>query len=161
MTPIILMKRNSPADFYLQSILYSGIFITEDNGSSSSETPAPSPSTLTTITTSAAPVAPTTTSEQPQQQPTPTSSEQPATPTGGNSSNKTGDSYAPGSACTQEGLWNCVGGYSFQRCASGQWSAIMQLAPGTKCNAGETTAFSIEAAKVKRRFRSAKMRFAA
>ncbi|KAJ0168154.1 hypothetical protein CTA2_9292 [Colletotrichum tanaceti] len=41
-----------------------------------------------------------------------------------------------GSACTGEGAWNCVGGSSFQRCASGAWSNIQQLADGTSCSAG-------------------------
>ncbi|OLN84957.1 hypothetical protein CCHL11_04054 [Colletotrichum chlorophyti] len=41
-----------------------------------------------------------------------------------------------GSACTNEGAWNCVGGNSFQRCASGAWSSIQKLAGGTSCTAG-------------------------
>ncbi|EEY18006.1 conserved hypothetical protein [Verticillium alfalfae VaMs.102] len=44
----------------------------------------------------------------------------------------------PGSACANEGEWNCVGGTSFQRCASGAWSVVMQLAAGTSCEAGQS-----------------------
>jgi hypothetical protein len=38
--------------------------------------------------------------------------------------------------CTNEGDWNCIGGTSFQRCASGSWSAAMQMAAGTSCTPG-------------------------
>jgi hypothetical protein len=41
-----------------------------------------------------------------------------------------------GSACSNEGEWNCVSGSSFQRCASGRWSAVQSLAAGTSCEAG-------------------------
>ncbi|KAM0335696.1 hypothetical protein ACHAQA_000746 [Verticillium albo-atrum] len=44
----------------------------------------------------------------------------------------------PGSACSNEGEWNCVGGTSFQRCASGAWSVVMQLSAGTGCEAGQS-----------------------
>lgn len=43
---------------------------------------------------------------------------------------------APGTACADEGAWNCVDGRSFQRCASGVWSAVIPMAAGTKCEAG-------------------------
>jgi hypothetical protein len=46
--------------------------------------------------------------------------------------------YAPGEPCTNEGLWNCIDGSQFQRCASGQWSALMRMATGTRCASGET-----------------------
>ncbi|KIH92806.1 hypothetical protein SPBR_03232 [Sporothrix brasiliensis 5110] len=39
---------------------------------------------------------------------------------------------APGSVCTAEGEWNCLT-TCWQRCASGQWSDSMALAPGTVC----------------------------
>lgn len=38
--------------------------------------------------------------------------------------------------CTNEGLYNCIGGTAFQRCASGQWSAAEPMAPGTRCAPG-------------------------
>lgn len=46
-------------------------------------------------------------------------------------------SHAAGSACSSEGNWNCIGGSSFQRCASGVWSGVMQLAAGSACVEGE------------------------
>ncbi|KFA62142.1 hypothetical protein S40285_01712 [Stachybotrys chlorohalonatus IBT 40285] len=45
-------------------------------------------------------------------------------------------SQTPGSACSTEGYWNCVGGTAFQRCASGVWSPVQQVAAGTSCTAG-------------------------
>lgn len=58
-----------------------------------------------------------------------------------------------GSACTPEGLWNCIGGTSFQQCASGTWSVVQSLAAGTQCTPGQTTAIDITASKVKRAIR--------
>ncbi|KAL2010643.1 hypothetical protein VTN00DRAFT_6450 [Thermoascus crustaceus] len=48
-------------------------------------------------------------------------------------------------ACSEEGAWNCVGGTSFQRCASGVWSEVMQLAAGTTCTAGQSDSLKIAA----------------
>ncbi|KAK4186112.1 hypothetical protein QBC35DRAFT_516452 [Podospora australis] len=62
--------------------------------------------------------------------------------------------YAVGTTCASEGAWNCIGGTSFQRCASGQWSAVISMAAGTKCTAGEGA--TLESAKKVRR--SAKFR---
>ncbi|WYZ37569.1 hypothetical protein EsH8_II_001075 [Colletotrichum jinshuiense] len=47
-------------------------------------------------------------------------------------------SMIPGQACSPEGQWNCVSGIQFQRCASGQWSVPIPMAPGTKCKSGTT-----------------------
>ncbi|KAL2670746.1 hypothetical protein Neosp_014547 [[Neocosmospora] mangrovei] len=50
----------------------------------------------------------------------------------------------PGTACKPEGYWNChKGGTSFQRCASGTWSVVMAVAPGTKCIPGQSMEFTI------------------
>ncbi|KAK2033382.1 extracellular protein [Colletotrichum zoysiae] len=68
----------------------------------------------------------------------------PATPTlapspGAGSGGEAADgSMPPGKACSPEGQWNCVSGTHFQRCASGQWSVLMSMAPGTKCQSGTT-----------------------
>ncbi|KAK8056963.1 hypothetical protein PG993_002190 [Apiospora rasikravindrae] len=40
--------------------------------------------------------------------------------------------YDPGSDCSQEGQWNCMGD-SWQRCAAGHWSSVVKCAPGTHC----------------------------
>jgi hypothetical protein len=45
--------------------------------------------------------------------------------------------------CTEEGLWNCVDGFSFQRCASGAWSVVQPIASGTKCTKGKTMDFQM------------------
>jgi hypothetical protein len=47
-------------------------------------------------------------------------------------------SETPGSACTEEGMFNCVGGTSFQQCGSGTWSVVQSLAAGTTCNPGQS-----------------------
>lgn len=56
--------------------------------------------------------------------------------------------HPAGQKCTQEGLWNCVDGLSFQRCASGQWSVVMQLAAGVGCAKGESNDFPVSALPV-------------
>ncbi|KAI7773654.1 hypothetical protein LA080_010216 [Diaporthe eres] len=73
----------------------------------------------------------------------------------------TGDSgsTAAGSVCTTEGEWNCVGGSSFQRCASGVWSAVQSLAAGTSCEAG--VAANLKMISARRAGRFHQRRFAA
>lgn len=121
--------RPTPSDFtcsvitnaYTSSNSLGGIFATV---SASVEVPAATqPATTLATVTSATPT------------PTPEAAEPAATsaaPATGSDSGAT----TPGSACTTEGQWNCVGGSSFQRCASGTWSAIQSLAAGTACEAG-------------------------
>ncbi|QUC18778.1 uncharacterized protein UV8b_03019 [Ustilaginoidea virens] len=51
---------------------------------------------------------------------------------------------AVGSSCSPEGQWNCMT-RSFQRCASGQWSAVMNCASGTICTpSGHTVEFRVQ-----------------
>ncbi|KAL2000805.1 hypothetical protein VTN02DRAFT_2593 [Thermoascus thermophilus] len=47
--------------------------------------------------------------------------------------------------CSQEGAWNCLGGTAFQRCASGAWSEVIQMAAGTTCTAGQSDSLKIAA----------------
>lgn len=54
-----------------------------------------------------------------------------------------------GSQCSNEGAWNCIDGKSYQRCASGTWSAVMSVAAGTTCNSTTADHMVIEA-KTKR-----------
>ncbi|KAF5017331.1 hypothetical protein F66182_10760 [Fusarium sp. NRRL 66182] len=50
-----------------------------------------------------------------------------------------------GASCKPEGYWNCNRqGKHFQRCASGTWSVVMAVAPGTKCRPGQGMEFVIE-----------------
>jgi len=70
-----------------------------------------------------------------------------ATTSAASSPAATGTSSAGGltGPCTTEGMWNCVGGTSFQQCASGSWSIVQPLAAGTKCTAGQSSAIQIDA----------------
>ncbi|KAM4056289.1 hypothetical protein HRG_003206 [Hirsutella rhossiliensis] len=68
--------------------------------------------------------------------------------------------HAPGTPCASEGDWNCVGGSSFQRCASGTWSALSQMSLGMKCGSGESADIKMAAGNAKRTIRHA-LRFAA
>lgn len=45
--------------------------------------------------------------------------------------------FPAGSACTTEGEWNCIGGSSFQRCASGTWTPSQGLSSGVTCTPGQ------------------------
>ncbi|KAK0123781.1 hypothetical protein ONS95_008782 [Cadophora gregata] len=77
-------------------------------------------------------------------------------PSSGTSTGTTGSGTAEvaGSACSTDGMWNCIGGTSFQQCASGTWSVVQQLAAGTTCTAGQSTAINITAiGKAKRALR--------
>ncbi|KAI0129971.1 hypothetical protein BJ170DRAFT_294588 [Xylariales sp. AK1849] len=59
--------------------------------------------------------------------------------------------------CDTAGMFNCLGGDSYQQCASGTWSVVMPLAAGTSCTAGQSSDMKIAAVGVKRairRFRS-------
>lgn len=127
---------------YISSNSAGGIFATV---SASVEVPAATPEPATTLATSTSVVAAT---------PTPEASAAPATPA-------TGDSGATteGSACSNEGEWNCVGGTSFQRCASGMWSAVQSLAAGTSCEAGVAANLKMVSARRVGRFHQ--RRFAA
>ena len=42
--------------------------------------------------------------------------------------------------CSSEGFWNCIDGSSFQRCASGAWSAAIPMS-GMQCTPGESSDF--------------------
>lgn len=92
------------------------------------------PDTKPTQAPSAAPVAP-------------APSSAPVAPAPGSGSGSgSGSAGAQTGKCT-EGQWNCVGGSSFQQCGSGVWSPVMQMAPGTKCTAGQSSELKMAAAK--------------
>jgi hypothetical protein len=63
----------------------------------------------------------------------------------------TGSGTAQTGACTTEGMWNCIGGSSFQQCASGSWSAPQPMAAGTACQAGQNLNLEIAAKPAKPR----------
>ncbi|QPG96784.1 hypothetical protein C2857_005250 [Epichloe festucae Fl1] len=92
--------------------------------------------------------------------PTPINGSSPAPTDGpGNSGSSPSGSFSAGMACSSEGAWNCIGGTSFQRCASGMWSAAQPVAAGTSCTPGQASQLKV-AAKQKRTHRRA-IRFAA
>lgn len=74
-------------------------------------------------------------------------------PTGGAGSGSGG--HSAGTACTMEGQWNCIGGKSFQRCASGMWSAVQAMAAGVSCEPGESADLKMTAIQGKRAMRRA------
>jgi hypothetical protein len=61
-----------------------------------------------------------------------------------------GRSGALSGSCSPEGVWNCIAGTSFQRCANGQWTLSQQMASGTQCTVGQSSDLSISAVKVGR-----------
>ncbi|KAL5352977.1 hypothetical protein ACLOAV_002926 [Pseudogymnoascus australis] len=71
-----------------------------------------------------------------------------------NSSNTIASSSktAASSPClNQEGIWNCISGTTFQRCASGEWSVVQSVAEGTTCEAGISQNIKfVNVAKLKR-----------
>jgi hypothetical protein len=112
-----------------------GVFATIPVSSAAAATAVATSTKAPTAASSAAPVA------------SPSSS-----PASSSSSGTTGAMTA-GSACSPEGVWNCVGGTSFQQCASGTWSVVQSLAAGTKCTPGQSTNINITASKEKRAIR--------
>jgi len=106
-------------------------------------TPSPSPTTApsTPETAAASPVAESTATVVPVQSPAPsaTSTSAVETPVA------TAGAMAAGSACTSEGLWNCISSKSFQQCASGQWSVVQDLADGMQCIEGQSKVFGTSA----------------
>lgn len=86
--------------------------------------------------------APTTTSAAPAAKPTTGTGTNPGT---ANPGNVAGPAQAVGTKCAKEGIWNCIAGTSFQRCASGQWSPVMQLSAGMECAAGEGETINMKA----------------
>lgn len=53
-------------------------------------------------------------------------------------------------ACTTVGEYNCIGGTSFQQCASGVWSVAIPVAAGTKCSGGRGSVLNIVAVRAVR-----------
>ncbi|KAM7190723.1 hypothetical protein V8F20_009628 [Naviculisporaceae sp. PSN 640] len=81
----------------------------------------------------------------------PSSPSPPANPPNPGTGSGSGGAQSAGSACSSEGLWNCVDGSSYQQCASGVWTPVMPLAAGTKCTPGQSGAINIVAANGRRK----------
>ncbi|KAJ0415668.1 hypothetical protein BJY00DRAFT_253768 [Aspergillus carlsbadensis] len=103
-------------------------------------TAAPEPTTLTAMPS---PVMPTSSVVE-SVAPAPTAA--PSTP-----STSTSTEGALSGPCTEEGVWHCIGGSSFQRCASGAWTEVQGLAMGTECTPGQTKDFNVKAIEIKSR----------
>ncbi|KAH8908322.1 hypothetical protein BR93DRAFT_476887 [Coniochaeta sp. PMI_546] len=73
--------------------------------------------------------------------------------TSGATTGSSSGAQTAGSACSPEGLWNCVGGSSFQQCGSGIWSPVMALAAGMECTPGQAPTLSMKAINGKMRRR--------
>lgn len=135
-----------------------GVFITKP----AEEPSQPSEPATTEPAAEPAPVDPAPTQEPvPTQEPAPPSapgneapSPAPGNGNGGGSESPSGG-YASGTACSEEGAWNCIGGTSFQRCASGMWSPVQAMAAGVSCEAGVSTEFKMTAIAGKRAMRRA------
>lgn len=69
----------------------------------------------------------------------------PSSGSGSGSGSGSSSEYAAGTACTNEGEWNCVGGSSFQRCASGAWTAVQALSSGVTCTSGTSSELALSA----------------
>ncbi|KAM0237011.1 hypothetical protein ACHAP5_009160 [Fusarium lateritium] len=63
--------------------------------------------------------------------------------------------FTAGTACTSEGEWNCIGGTSFQRCASGAWTAAQQVSSGVTCTPGQGADIGMNAKRGKKTMRRA------
>ncbi|MCJ1282151.1 hypothetical protein MMC26_001474 [Xylographa opegraphella] len=71
----------------------------------------------------------------------PTAASAPAVASG--STTTTPSAGALTGACTPEGQFNCIGGNSFQQCASGAWSIVQPVASGTSCTPGQSANLDI------------------
>ncbi|KAJ6001015.1 hypothetical protein N7481_001424 [Penicillium waksmanii] len=49
-------------------------------------------------------------------------------------------------SCSEEGIWNCIGGTYWQRCANGVWTPEQPMPDGTECTDGPSQDFTIKAA---------------
>jgi hypothetical protein len=47
-----------------------------------------------------------------------------------------GAAFAAGTACEDNGAWNCVDGKQYQRCAHGAWTVTQPVSAGTQCAPG-------------------------
>ncbi|KAH9899011.1 hypothetical protein F4778DRAFT_181870 [Xylariomycetidae sp. FL2044] len=101
------------------------------SSSAAAASAAPSSSSAAATTQSSAPA---------KSSSSPASSSSGSAAAGGSSSSSSSSSSAGGlsGACTDEGMFNCVGGTSYQQCASGAWTALQQMPATTKCAAGQT-----------------------
>ncbi|KAL6849412.1 hypothetical protein ACO1O0_008952 [Amphichorda felina] len=126
------------------------------------DSPAPTPTlpggVFVTIPTAAPTAAPEPEEPKPEEpepeepKPEEPKPEEPAPGDGGDG----GSGFAAGTACSSEGAWNCIGGSSFQRCASGTWSEVIAMAAGVGCESGQSSDLKVNALNAKRSMRRSK-----
>ncbi|MCJ1447746.1 MAG: hypothetical protein MMC23_008257 [Stictis urceolatum] len=120
----------------------SGSAPSASSASSVIATPIAAPTTLQTSAAAAAPSA----NGGATAGTAPSASSPTGSASGGNSSGGASGGSTAGAlsgACTSEGMWNCLGGTSFQRCASGSWSPVTPMAGGTHCTPGQSQNLAI------------------
>lgn len=105
------------------------------------------PGVFATSASSVAAPSAASTSASPNNIPSATSVASPSASGSPSSSGSSSSSGALSGPCSPDGQWNCIGGNSFQRCASGVWSAVESLAEGTSCTAGQSAEIKIAATK--------------
>ncbi|RHZ69603.1 hypothetical protein CDV55_108086 [Aspergillus turcosus] len=130
-----------------------GVSVGTTVGATSTPTAEPEPSSSEPAQSQGAPgvFAPTSAAVIPSQ---PTASAAPSSSSSASGSESGSSSSSSGAltgSCSPEGIWNCIDGSSFQRCANGQWTPSMQMAAGTQCTTGQTEDFSISATALKPR----------
>ncbi|KAF4626483.1 hypothetical protein G7Y89_g11677 [Cudoniella acicularis] len=133
---------SSPA---ASSSLPGGVFATVPTSGQASAT---APAVSETPATSAPAAVPTSVASSPVSVPAASPASSASTPAGTGTTGS-GTAIAAGTACSPEGLWNCIGGTSFQQCASGTWSVATQMAAGTQCTAGQSTTLNMSASGAK------------
>ncbi|CAK7227403.1 hypothetical protein SBRCBS47491_006557 [Sporothrix bragantina] len=123
-----------------------GVFVTSGGSAPAATTPATTPAN--TPATTAAAVGTTTAAAVATTAAATTAAA--ATGSSSSSSGSSGTTQTVGSACSPDGVWNCLGS-SYQRCASGVWSAVMALADGTVCTGGQGDSINIVQGRDSRR----------
>ncbi|KAI1354065.1 hypothetical protein F5Y01DRAFT_35897 [Xylaria sp. FL0043] len=116
--------------------------------SAASSAASSTPSGFVTVTIATSSLSPTTSSAAASSSSaaaqTPTASASPASsapasgPSGSPSSGSGSGVQGLTGACTTEGMFNCIGGTSYQQCASGSWSVVQSMPATTKCAPGQT-----------------------
>ncbi|KAF5247875.1 hypothetical protein FANTH_6156 [Fusarium anthophilum] len=84
---------------------------------------------------------------------TPTDGSGSGSGSGGSDSGAGSSGFTAGTACTNEGEWNCIGGSTFQRCASGAWTTAQQLSSGVTCTPGQGADITMTTKRGKRNMR--------
>ncbi|PMD28893.1 hypothetical protein L207DRAFT_264998 [Hyaloscypha variabilis F] len=140
-TPAVTPASSAPAA--TNTAVSGGVFATVPTSAGTQATSTPAvvaQSSAAASTPAASPVAASSPEASPAAASTPVASASTPESTGTTGS---GSAIAAGTACTTEGMWNCIGGTSFQQCASGTWSVAQPLAAGTSCTAGQSMAIDI------------------